>query len=130
MSCHRGPSSQVVNETVLLRESLRPVVMSPGGTLLSGGPQRGVRTLSYAAYDPQSGLAKVEVLLGDTVVKTHDLASRCFHSDFTVCPSSDDQTLEIDTRDVPNGSYDLALRVTDAAGNRQIVHGVDALPVG
>ena len=65
---------------VTLSEDLLPAVMSPGGTLLTVGPQRGVRTVSYAASDPQSGLAKVEVLLDDTVVKTHDLASRCSYS--------------------------------------------------
>jgi hypothetical protein len=120
---------QVRGMEVTLREDLLPAVTSPSGALLSGDPQRGVRTLSYAASDPQSGVAKVEVLLGDTVVKTHDLASRCFAADFTVCPASDDGTLEIDTREVPNGYYDLALRVTDAAGNQQVVHGERAIEV-
>jgi hypothetical protein len=120
---------QVRGMEVTLSEDLLPTVLSPGGSLLSRGPQQGVRTLSYAASDPQSGLAKVEVLLGDTVVKTHDLASRCFHSDFTVCPASDDGTLEIDTRELPNGSYDLTLRVTDAAGNQQVVYGERAVDI-
>lgn len=114
---------QVRGMAVTLSEDLLPAATSPAGTLLSGGPQHGVRTVSYAASDPQSGLAKVEVLLGDTVVKSHDLTPRCFYSDFTVCPASDDGTLEIDTRTVPNGAYDLTLRVTDAAGNQQVVRG-------
>jgi len=97
-------------------------VLPPSGSLLAGGEQSGVGTVSYAAFDPQSGLAKVEVLLGDTVVRSHDLTSRCFYSDLTVCPPSDDETLDVDTRAVPNGSYGLALRVEDAAGNERVVH--------
>ena len=69
---------QVRGMEVTLSEDMLPAVTPPGGTLLTGGPQHGVRTVSYAASDPQSGLAKVEVLLGDTVVKSHDLAPRCF----------------------------------------------------
>ncbi len=46
-----------------------------------------------------------------------------------MCPPSDDQTLEVDTREVPNGSHDLTLRVTDAAGNQQVVHGERAIEV-
>ena len=108
---------QVRGMEVTLSEDKSPTVLRPVGTLLVGGPQSGVRTLSYTASDLHSGLARVDVLLGDTVVKSHDLTPRCFYSDFTVCPTSDDGTLEIDTRAVPNGSYDLALRVRDAAGN-------------
>jgi hypothetical protein len=120
---------EVRGAEVTLSEQLPPTVAASGGTLLAGGPQQGVRTVSYSAGDPQSGLAKVEVLLGDSVVKAHDLAPQCARSDFTVCPTSDERTLEIQTRDVPNGSYDLTIRATDAAGNQQIVHGEHAVEV-
>ena len=63
------------------------------------------------------------MLLDETVVASRDLTPLCRYADFAVCPTSDDETLEIDTRAVPNGSYDLALRVRDAAGNEQVVHG-------
>ena len=63
------------------------------------------------------------MLLDETVVASRDLTPICRYADFAVCPTSDDETLEIDTRAVPNGSYDLALRVRDAAGNEQVVHG-------
>ena len=101
----------------------------PRGRSWPAGQQSGVRTLSYTASDLHSGLARVDVLLGDTVVKSHDLTPRCFYSDFTACPTSDDETLEVDTRLVPNGSYDLVLRVRDAAGNEQVVHGERAIEV-
>ena len=112
-----------------LSEDKPPAVLEPTGTLLGRGPQSGVRTLFYTASDLHSGLARVDVLLDDKIVKSHDLTPRCFYSDFTVCPTSDDETLEIDTRLVPNGLYDLALRVRDAAGNAQVVHGQRAIEV-
>ena len=114
---------------VRLSEDKPPTVLQPAGTLLGRGPQSGVRTLSYTASDLHSGLARVDVLLDDKIVKTHDLTPRCSYSDFTVCPTSDDETLEIDTRLVPNGFYDLALRVRDAAGNAQVEHGQRAIEV-
>ena len=114
---------------VRLSEDKLPTVHRPVGTLLARGPQSGVRTLSYTASDLHSGLARVDVLLGDTVVKSRDLTPRCSYSDFTACPTSDDETLEVDTRLVPNGSYDLVLRVRDAAGNEQLVHGERAIEV-
>ena len=112
-----------------LGEDIPPTVTAPQGTILAGGRQSGVRTVTYAASDAQSGLAKVEVLLGDTVVKTHDLSPRCLYADLTVCPASDDEILEVDTRGVPNGSYNLTLRVQDAAGNERVVPGNRAVEV-
>lgn len=108
---------------VTLSEDTPPSVLPLRGTLSAGGVQSGVRDLTYAASDPQSGLATVEVMLGDTVATRHDLAARCSYSDFTACPATDDGTLEVDTRSVPNGSYQLALRVRDAAGNERMVRG-------
>jgi hypothetical protein len=120
---------QIRGMEVTLSEDVQPIVQPPGGTLLEGGPQSGTRTLTYAASDPQSGLAKVEALLDDTVVASQDLAARCFYSEFSVCPTSQDGTLQIDTRAVPNGSHSLALRVQDAAGNQRVVSGASAIEV-
>jgi hypothetical protein len=83
----------------------------------------GLRTLRYAASDSASGLSRVDVLLNESVVASRDLTPSCRYADFAVCPTSDDDTLQIDTRAGPNGSYDLAVRVRDAAGNEQVVHG-------
>lgn len=114
---------------VTLSEDVPPIVLSPGGTLLTGGPHSGTRTLTFSASDAQSGLKKVDVLLGETLVASHDLTPRCPHSDFTVCPASDDGTLQIDTHAVPNGAHRLTLRVQDAAGNERLVHGDNPVEV-
>jgi hypothetical protein len=108
---------------VTLREDVLPTVLKPGGNLLDGGQQSGVRTLTYSASDPQSGLSMVDVLLDETVVGSQDLTLRCAYSDFTVCPAASDETLQIDTRAVPNGSHRLRVRARDAAGNERVVDG-------
>ena len=114
---------------VTLREDVPPIVLRLGGSLLEGGRQSGVRTLTYSVSDPQSGLSKIEVLLDGKLVASNDLATRCSHSDFTVCPAAEDGTLQVDTRTVANGSQRLTLRVHDAAGNAQEVHGRAAVDV-
>ncbi len=114
---------------VTLREDVPPIVLEPSGSLLEPGQQSGVRTLRYTASDPESGIRKVDVLLDGTVVASQNLNARCPYSDFTVCPASLDETLEVDTRTVANGSHRLAVRVQDAAGNERVVEAGRAVDV-
>jgi hypothetical protein len=102
---------------ITLTEDVEPIVSSIGGPMVAGGIQSGINTVSYAAFDPQSGLQRVEAMLGDSIVGTRDLTPRCHHYDFTVCPNADDGSLSVDTTAVPNGSYRLTVRVHDAADN-------------
>ena len=70
-------------------------------------------TITYSAFDHQSGLTRVEAVLGnDDVVATRDLTPRRPDYDFTVCPSVDDGSLSVDTSSVPNGSHRLTVRVS------------------
>jgi hypothetical protein len=108
---------------VTLSEDVPPTVQQMGGGLLEDGQQAGIRPLTFSAADPQSGLSKVEALLDGTVVASTDLTPRCAYSDFTVCPSSLDGTLHVDTHAVANGRHRLVLRVQDAAGNQRVVEG-------
>lgn len=114
---------------VTLSEDIPPDVLPPRGNLLDGGLQSGVRTLTYSASDPQSGLRTVEVLLGETVVASQDFSPRCAYADFTVCPAALDDNLQVDTRLVANGSHGLTVRVRDAAGNERVVNGGGAVNV-
>lgn len=101
-----------------LEEEVSPAGDINGGTLVSGGRQSGVRTLNYDVRDHESGVAKIEGLLGDTVVGVRNFAAECRYSDFSACPSRRNDDLVVDTRLVPDGAHTLRLRVTDAAGNR------------
>ena len=112
-----------------LREEVPPIVQRLGGALLEGGPQRGIRTVSYAAADAQSGLSKVDVLLDGSLVASEDLTPGCSYSDFTACPPSADGSVQVDTRAVANGRHRLTLRAWDVAGNPGELHGNTAVEV-
>jgi hypothetical protein len=106
---------------VTLSEDTPPSGSAVGGTLLGSEPVSGVRSVDYSITDGESGLARIEVVIGDTVVASRELTGRCSYADFTACPTLDRDTLSIDTRNVPDGGHVLALRIFDAAGNRQDV---------
>jgi dipeptidyl aminopeptidase/acylaminoacyl peptidase len=120
---------QVHGMEVTLKEDVQPIVPRVGGTLLATGPVFDARTVTYSAFDPQSGLAKVEVLLGESVVARRDITPLCHYYDFTVCPAGDEATLSVDTHAVPNGLYPLTIRVYDAAGNQTEVQPPSAIEV-
>jgi hypothetical protein len=103
---------------VTLREDVAPAGSVVGGTLLGDQPVFATRTLEYSASDAASGMAKVEVLLGYSVVASKDLSGRCTFAGWSACPTSDGDTLYVDTRSVPDGRHALKLRTVDAAGNR------------
>jgi hypothetical protein len=117
-----GTPLAVHGAEVTLVEDVAPVGSISGGTLLAPGPVSGVQSLRYSASDPQSGLARVEALVGDAVVATRDLTARCAYADFTACPASDEGSLSIDTNDVPDGTHRVTLRLSDAAANQHVVH--------
>jgi hypothetical protein len=103
---------------VTIREDVPPTGSVIGETPSGEVPVSGVHSLAFAAADDESGVAKVEALIGDHVVGTRDLVDRCAHADWAACPLAERGTLAVDTRVVPDGGYALRLRTTDAAGNQ------------
>jgi len=123
---------QVRGAEVDLYEDVPPAGEIEGGTLLNGSPSA-VRTVSISATDAESGVARVEALLGDTVVATQDLEgnqSLCPHTDFNACPPRYATDLSVDTSRVAPGTYGLTLRVFDAAGNRRVVASPRPVVIG
>jgi hypothetical protein len=112
-----------------LEEGLAPTGSIDGGELLAGGPQAGVRALTYSAKDLQSGVASVSALLGTVVVGAADFTGECAHADFAACPQVRNGVLSVDTRKVADGIYPVTLRVRDAAGNEQTVVSPTAIQV-
>lgn len=105
-----------------LNENAIPSGSIDGGTLLTGDVQRGRRSVLFSAADDESGVARVELLMGGAVVATESLAddpSKCPHTDWSACPTRASGTLTFDTSEIADGEYVPALRVTDAAGNRR-----------
>jgi hypothetical protein len=111
---------------VELFETVLPKGTIGGGTLLTGAVASGKQTLSYSASDLESGVARVEALLGSTVAGTEDFATNpttCPHRAFSACASDQSGSIAVDTALVPDGAYALGIRITDAAGNQTTVRG-------
>jgi hypothetical protein len=123
-----------------LKESVQPSGSITGGTLAGGGILTDTKTIAYSAADAESGVEKVEALLDDVVVATgsnaRDLTQpvaqqngACKYSGLQACPASLDNVLSVDTNQVPDGAYELGLRITDAAGNVQTVLAADPVVI-
>lgn len=124
---------QVRGVEVDLYEDVPPTGTIEGGTLIAPGEKSGRATLSFSAADGESGIARVEALLGDRVVASDDLDAssvRCPHTDWNACPTRYAADFAIDTSAVPPGQYAASLRITDAAGNRRLIVAPQSVVVG
>ena len=133
-----SPFLRVRGIKTTLRELVQPGIAIDGGALLGAGPMRGTNSVAYTAGDDESGVERVEVLLDGTVVATDSFArdltqpvaaqtGYCTYVDFQACPSTHSGLVDVDTTKVPDGAYELGVRVTDAAGNKRTA--VAATPV-
>lgn len=111
---------EVRGAEVTLEEEVAPSGSITGGTAVAGGAQSGLRSITYAVKDDESGIARIEALVGDTVVGIRDLRATCSYADFAACPNAESDDLRVDTRAAPDGDHPVRLRVTDAAGNTSI----------
>lgn len=115
---------QVRGVEVDLYEDRPPQGVFEGGSLLDPGARSGQLTVGFSATDEESGVARVELLLGDNVVADANLESNkalCPHTEFSACPARYASDFIVDTGLVPPGLYTPILRITDAAGNRKLV---------
>lgn len=112
---------EVRGAEVTLQEDVAPTGTIDGGSLLADAGQSGTRTLHYTMSDQESGVAEVSAVLGTTVVATHDFRPECAHASFAACLQSRTAIMSVNTNQVPDGSYPLSLRVTDAAGNHEVI---------
>lgn len=111
---------------VTLFEGVPPSGTVAGGTLTTGQPQAGVRSLSYRGTDSESGVKRVEVALGDRLVATREFGSdpeRCTYFSWNACQQTVSEDIPVDTSSVPDGDHPLTLRIIDAASNRAVVQG-------
>jgi hypothetical protein len=135
-----SPFLRIRGLKAMLSEEVEPSATIDGGILAAAPPVKGVEKLNYTASDAESGVEKAEVLLDDTLVATESLArdlsqpvasqtGSCSYTALRACPAAHTGLLDIDTRKVPDGAYELVLRVTDAAGNRTTRVGSHAVVV-
>jgi hypothetical protein len=104
-----------------LEDTSAPTATITGGALAGDGPISGSASLQFTAADSGSGVREAQLLLDGSVIATHSYANQCVYTNFTPCPSSQADTMTIDTRALANGQHQLALRVVSTAGNVQAV---------
>jgi hypothetical protein len=125
-----SPFLRVRGIRTTLEEGVQPQASIDGGSMTFAGALKGAKTLAYTARDGESGVEKVEMLLDGAPVATESLArdlslpvgqqaGPCTYTGFQACPSEHGGVLSFDTGRVPDGTYELALRATDAAGNQR-----------
>jgi len=108
---------EIVGTEVTLLESIAPTVSVTGGSLVTSEPQSGKRTLRFSARDSESGIQTVEALVDGAVAVKRDFASECQNTNLAACPLARSEELVIDTDALTDGTHQVRLRVTDAAGN-------------
>lgn len=113
----------VTGAEVSLSEQAAPQIAGVGGSIVSELRRGGIQTLTFEARDPESGIARVDALLGGRLVASEDFthSPRCTYQSWNACDVSINGDLSIDTSTVPDGTYTVQLRATDAAGNSRTV---------
>src|SRR6202012_4046197 len=101
--------------SLTLHDTGRPSVQATGGGLTAAGTYKGEQSVSYTASDSGSGVARVTLALGQTVLGTAQ--STCQPSVLQPCPSTTGGAFSVDTHQVPDGTYPVILTAYDASGD-------------
>jgi hypothetical protein len=104
-----------------LEDTTLPTATVNGGSFATDGPVVGKATLQFTATDSGSGVREAELLIDGSPVVTHSYANQCPYMDFAACPPSMADSMTWNTAGIPNGEHRVALRITDASGNKQTV---------
>lgn len=115
-----GVGVQIFGAELTLSDEVPPTVaitavQDEGGASVSGPVQT-----TFTAADPDAGVRKAELLLDGVPVVTHDYSSSCSYTQLQACPGTISERLEFTGASVPEGAHQLAVRVTDAAGNTTV----------
>lgn len=134
VNCSYASWSQVfqVNQARLtLAESVLPAGSIDGGTLTGTGAKSGTKTLAYSVSDADSGIERIRVRLGSTVVADVNYsadAAACPRDSWAACARDrSGQSVNVDTTQVSDGTHELTLVINDAAGNSRTITGSDVV---
>ena len=126
----RFPFLTIRGIKTVLSEGAQPSAAIDGGSLTARGAMKGTKTVAYTATDDESGVEKVEVTMDGAVVATDSFArdltlpverqtGYCTYDDLRACPATHSGLISVDTTRLPDGTYELGVRTTDAAGNKR-----------
>jgi hypothetical protein len=123
------PVVKVEGMDTTLEDLGAPAATSLSGALASGGSLGGTATLQFTAEDQESGVKEAQLLIDGVPTITHSYVSECPYTSFAACPQSEVDSMTWDTSTLANGEHLVALKITDAAGNAQIVdtHAIQVL---
>jgi hypothetical protein len=124
---------EVLRSEVVLADDAPPNAGPAGGSAVAAATWQGTETFAFAASDQGSGVyqAVLEVDGAPVLARTiDDWRGRCVDTTagervFTrpqPCPISADALVTVDAATLPAGDHDVALRVSDAAGNLRTVY--------
>jgi hypothetical protein len=77
--------------------------------------------LDFTAADGESGVQQSQLLVDGNPVITDSYSAGCPYTSFAACPPSMPDSMAWNTGAVPDGPHQVALRITDAAGNTQTI---------
>jgi hypothetical protein len=112
---------ELLGSQLTLADSNLPSGTVTGGALAGTGTLAGTESVTYNAQDPDSGVRLVQLLLDGRPVAQKDYLPDCPYQSFAACPTTVSDEIQWNTASTSNGTYELALRVLNAAGNATIV---------
>jgi hypothetical protein len=112
---------ELLGSQLTLADSNLPSGTVAGGALAGTGTLAGTESLTYTAEDPDSGVRLVQLLLDGRPVAQKDYLPDCPYESFAACPTNVSDEIQWNTASASNGTHELALRVTNAAGDAAIV---------
>jgi len=115
------PVMKVEGMDTTLEDVGAPTATSLSGALASSGNLSGTATLQFTAGDQESGVREAQLLIDGVPTITHSYASECPYASFAACPQTEVDSMTWDTSTVANGEHLVALKITDASGNVQMV---------
>jgi len=114
--CDLGSTSanaRLYSAVVRVQDDLSPTIDAPGGALWADGWVGGTQTVQFDAAD-NTGIRSNAVFIDGKPAGEN--AHTCDYTYAVPCPSGGD-SFAVNTRGVSDGSHQLQLRTTDAAGN-------------
>jgi hypothetical protein len=108
---------QLYGAELTLEDNTPPTITLTSTPPEGSSPASGLLTMGFSANDPDSGLAKAELLSDGKPVAVQAYASSCTYTQLLACPATRTEGLSVLGTALPEGAHQLAVRVTDAAGN-------------
>jgi hypothetical protein len=113
-----GVGIEIFGAELTLNDEVPPTVSITGVQNEGSGTFTGPIATTFTASDPDAGVETAELLLDGVPIATHSYAGSCSYTRFQPCPGTiSDRFGGIS---LPEGGHELAVRITDAAGNTAI----------